>query len=589
MSNPLRLLSILLALGPAAAAQDAPPVFRLLPRDTIAAVGVAGAPAVKAAFEESTFGRLWAEKEVKDWLAPVTRLLDQAMEQMKGEVGFTVADLWDTMEGGVALALLAVEKVEGKSEPGFSVGLVADFGSKRERFESLVEKAIEKGRDAGDISRSEEEYRGVKVQVLNPSKPTEGSEEEPRFRFAFVGSLLACAVSNLREDRLEALIDRAQGKDEENALLRADRFRKSAAKVGAGQLLLYGDLERVWKVVRGSGDPDGDAKAEAVGVFALHSAAFSLGIGKEGTRAAAYLGGARSGLFSLAQMPTGEFRTPGLVPADVVSYSAYRLELKKVWEVLERIFAGVGEEGETGFRSGIQAFEKEIGFSIRDDLLASFGDEVALYSARRGPEEQDAFAEQDPESAMFSGFARATVLLTLRRPEKVEGYLEALLKRAGLGATLKTEEYQGRRIHSLMVAMVPLAYAVAGDLLVLGLAPERVQEVLRRVERPDTPSLQKSERFAQALAGLPKPRASVGFSNAEASVEEMERAFGMVGGMLGKVNVRMSEAGNAGPPIDFATLFKKVPFATVRRHWKRDSASTLVPDGDGVLWVSIGP
>ena len=583
----LPLLGALAAPGPA---QDAPPIFRLLPRETIAALGVEGAPAVKAAFEESIYGRLWAEKEVKTWLAPLVGLWDRGMEEMKGEVGFTVADLWDTMEGGVAVAILDLVKREGKEDPGLTIGLVADLGGKRDRFESLLEKAIEKAKEGGEISRAEEEYRGTKIQVLRPSEAPEEGEEEARMRFAFVGSAFVSCASNLKEDRLESLLDRAQGREEENSILRSERFRQAAAKAGRGSLFAYGDLERVWKVVRGSGDPEGEEKAKALGVFDLHTVAFSLGFGKEGTRAAGYLGGARSGLFSLAQMPTGEFRTASLAPADAASFSAYRIELKKIWDLIVRMASEFeGEEGEA--RREIEAKEKEFGFSIGEDLLASFGDEVALFAGRPDPEEADVFAAEDPESAMLSGITRATILFALRHAEKLEGYLETLLKRAGLGATLKTEEYQGRRIHSLMAFTVPLSYAVAGDTLVLGFAPERVQEVLRRIESPDTPSLKESERFLQALAPLPKPRASVSYANAEASLEEMEGAFKMLAGMISSLGIEVHELGEKGPapPFDVAALFEKFPAAALKRHWKRDSASTLVPDGDGILWVSLGP
>ncbi|HKB14702.1 MAG TPA: hypothetical protein VKF62_01480, partial [Planctomycetota bacterium] len=423
------------------------------------------------------------------------------------------------------------------------------------------------------------------IQVLRPAKPPEEKEEEARMRFAFVGSVFVACASNLEEDRLESLVDRAQGREEENSILRSERFRKAAAKTGRGSLLLYGDLERVWKVVRGSGDSEGEEKARALGVFDLHAVAVSLGFGKEGTRAAAYVGGARSGLFSLAQMPTGEFKTASLAPADAASFSAYRIELKKIWDLVLRLATEFeGEEGEA--RREIEAKEKEFGFSIGEDLLASLGDEIAFFSGRPGREEADVLAAEDPESTMLSGITRATILLALRQSEKLEGYLETLLKKAGLGATLKTEEYQGRRIHSCMAVMVPLSYAVAGDTLVLGFAPERVQEVLRRIEKPDTPSLKESDRFLQAVAALPKPRASVSYANAEASLEEMEGAFKMLAGVVSSLNLDVHAAGEKAPspPVDLAALFEKFPAAALKRHWKRDSASTLVPDGDGVLW-----
>ncbi|MGH7149913.1 MAG: hypothetical protein ACREIU_04415 [Planctomycetota bacterium] len=586
------LLPLLGALASPSAAQDAPPIFRLLPRETIAALGVEGAPAVKAAFEESVYGRLWSEKEVKTWLAPLVGFWEKGMEEMKGEVGFTVADLWDTMDGGVAVAILDLVQREGEGDPGLTIGVVADLGGKKDRFESFLEKAIEKAKEDGNLSRTEEEYRGTEVAVLRPAKPPEEKEEEAHMRFAFVGSVFVSCASNLKEDRLEALLDRAQGREEENSILRSERFRKAAAKAGRGSLLIYGDLERVWKVVRGSGDPEGEEKAQALGVFDLNAVAVSLGFGKEGTRAAAYVGGARSGLFSLAQMPTGDFKTAALAPADAASFSAYRIELKKIWDLILRMATEFeGEEGEA--RREIEAKEKEFGFSIGEDLLASFGDEIAFFAGRPDPDDPtaEAFSAEDPESAFMVGITRATILFALRQSEKLEGYLETLLKKVGLGATLKTEEYQGRRIHSFMALMVPLSYAVAGDTLVLGFAPERVQEVLRRIEKPDTPSLKESDRFLQALAPLPKPRASVSYANAEASLEEMEGAFKMLAGMLSRIQFDAHEGGGTGPSpsFDLAALFEKFPAAALKRHWKRDSASTLVPDGDGVLWVSLGP
>ncbi len=65
----------------------------------------------------------------------------------------------------------------------------------------------------------------------------------------------------------------------------------------------------------------------------------------------------------------------------------------------------------------------------------------------------------------------------------------------------------------------------------------------------------------------------------------------MLADMVSSLRFDVHTAGEKAPspPVDLAAFSDKFPAAALKRPWKRDSASTLVPDGDGILWVSLGP
>jgi hypothetical protein len=578
----LPLARALFLLGSAGArAQDSIPAFRSLPDDALAAVGTVGFEGMRAAWQASSWHSLWKDPEVQAWVGSLRAEAEKAMETAKEEAGVDVGELWGLLEGGAALALLDADR----SEDRFAVGIVAEAGSRRDRLEEIVEDLVERAVRETKSVRTEQDYGGVPVVKLLPPAESEGEEG---FRFAFAGSAFLAVLSNFEEERLEDMIDLAQGKGAAKSLATSDRIRGALAKTGPGLVTIFFDLGRfIEKVVATEMPPEARKGLAAVGIGPETRVTATFSLGKEGSRAGLYLAGAKTGLLSLAHMPTDGFRTLRLVPKGVAGASAFRLGPKRLYDQVVALLGEMLPEKKGEILGGIRSFEEQLGFSIGEDLLACFGDEVGTYSVAGDPEEEEWGEEA---VSPLGGLDQTGFLLALRRPDKIEGYLETILRAVGLRPTLKTEEYLGRKIHTFQFMMVPVSYAVAGDALALSSSAERVQEALRQVANPDLPSIEDDARFEKVRESLPRAAAAVSFSATEESIEQTL-------GMLGMFQQGFEAAVTPGPlggeeaALGFLMrLLSDVPEADVfKRHLERDSGSAIVPDGEGVLYLVVGP
>jgi hypothetical protein len=578
MAIPRALLVLPLAFSPLAAppAREAASLARLFPGETIGFFAGADRLALRSAWADSPWAAILAEPEVHAWLAPLAAQWREWMESMRGEVGFDVPDLLDAFEGGFALALTHVD-------PGaetFAVSLAVECGRRRDRFAQIVEGLLEKLGD--EASRSESTHAGVTIVRLDPGE--EEGDEDLHLRYALAGSTFLAVVSNVVDDGLEGTIDRALGGPLEGSLATNSRFRLGLEKTGDGLFVGFLDLGRLLLRI-GEAEPEVQRVLDAAGVEVETAVTGSHAFGAGGSRTAVYLDGARSGLLSLLQMPSGRFRLLEEVPRGVASVGAFHFDPKRGWETAVGFLeAALPEKERRKARVALQQFEAHIGRSIGEDLLGSLGDEVCVYTlpAQEGDEILD---EDAPFGASLD---RTVALATLRRPQAIEAHLEAVLRNVGLGATMRTDVISGRRVRSFVCFMMPCSFGAEGDVLAVSTNPERVAQALSLPSADGFASIEADPRFTRALASLPAGRATLSFSDTRIATRECVRMFSEVEDLLDQIS---------DPPEPHRVwlalvrrFFAEVPPAEVfERHLLRDSASALVPEGDGILHVSVGP
>jgi hypothetical protein len=201
------------------------------------------------------------------------------------------------------------------------------------------------------------------------------------------------------------------------------------------------------------------------------------------------------GLFAVAvpprQAPAPVFR---FLPDTATTFTAGTFDPDAIWPLVTAIVAAAGES--TGTTQ--EAFERQaadlLGVRLHEDLIAHLGDGwLRIEDLAAAPTEIDN-AELEK---LDTRFGDSCWVVTLRDGRAFADAVEKALRKRGLHAARKTEEYAGVKVHRLnLLGSYPIEYAITDQLLTFGVgAREGTQRNLRGV----------LDRAAAAAAGKAAP------------------------------------------------------------------------------------
>ncbi|MHC5037014.1 MAG: DUF2950 family protein [Planctomycetota bacterium] len=420
--------------------KDRLPLETLVPPETLAVLSFPDIGKAKEAWKTTALYKIWEDSEVQHavdtLLGNVEEYRKQMEEQFKGETGVELEKATEVFSGQFSLALIAFPDPEGGGAPIPKAAFALDFGERKEELDKLVAwmtknlKAQSRGMEEGEWDAD-----GVKVNLLaDPDFSLHYLVAGPTFLAATDKAVMEGMLKCARDANLPSLSN-------------SDDFKKTMAEVsveGKPTFLMYANVPGLIATLEKMTGQDEASQAQmkkvldATGIRGLKAVGVGVSIKDEGILDRVYLHapGARQGVLSVLTPGVTAMPTLPMVPADAVSYSAFRVDLASAWDRGFEVLKQVDEETWKQVTETITNFEKDAGVMIRADLLGSLGKEVSSWGAF-------------PEGGGLIPYSVTAV--ALKDPVAFEATLERLY--AATGMERREVEWMDRKIRYFVASM----------------------------------------------------------------------------------------------------------------------------------------
>ncbi len=515
--------------------------------------------------------KLFAEESLQDFLkqldVEITKAIDTAASQ-QGE-NATIAAKAIPLLLKMALThpgAIYVSSFKAADNLELEGALVVDAGADSEQAIEAIKKLIAMAPKDGPQVAIEE-----KIGDVTFSRPKEYMPNEPEFRIGYRGSQLIIAL----------------GKETPKVLLaKLAKPGKPAAwvtkvstdlAVDRPSMLSYVNVELVLKTLQPliTADPMAPKVLEALGATKLKHWSSVSGLDKTGMHSNSVFvtEGAPTGLFDLVPNKPLTIDAFKKIPATAVNATVARFDLAYLFD---KVLAGV-EQVDPNVRQMVEGqiaqIEPQLGFSIKDDLLAGLGDTWSVYVSASEP------------GAMF--IPGLVITASVRKQESVDKVLQvfvaaaqAALANAGPQAPFSLQEFTAKgekgyriQLNNLPIPVAP-TWVLTKDQLVIGLTPQLVTAHLGAAGKA---SMAENEHIKAAFKWAPKPTV-VSYSDPKPSVQTIYTLVGSFGPLL---TGQLAQQG-----INF-NLPPLPPFADIEQHLA-PSVSTIARMENGWRTESHG-
>ena len=394
--------------------------FRLeaiLPETTLIFAETPSAPAFRDAFKKTPLARLLEDEEVKAFASQSLSSALQALSAIWGdEKEFRWEKALERVSGQMAFAMPGLVKGE-KKEPDFVVS--ADCTGHGDEWKKIFAGVRKKYEEKSGKKAVEWKVGGTDVLSLAVAPGL-------NLHAAIVGETL---LFTSWKGTLESLL-RAITAGEPKPLARSASFLKAREKAGAKEVFLYADVAGFVKEAKEDLEEHDRKFLAALGLEGFTFAAGGLSIGDEGVTEHFFLGtsGEKKGLakFLSLQGPAAGFE---VAPQDALQFVSFSLELPELYDTILEILKSADEFQQQRTLDTVAEFEKEVGFSLKNDLFAAFGPRIWWYSAF------------PPDSLLPDGITG----FEIRDAARFDKCLQAVVKR--LGVELGELDFKGRKIN----------------------------------------------------------------------------------------------------------------------------------------------
>lgn len=410
----LALLLPLLAIG--AAPRAAFKLEALLPDTTILFAETPSAPEFRTAFKKTPLAKFFEDEEVKQFAQGVIASGLEVVGTLGGALDkdLTVEKILDGFGGQVALAMPALLHGE-KKEPDFV--LSADFTGHAD-FRNQILAAMRKKYEESSGGKKPEAWKSGAYEVQSFPQPN-----DLKLHVAVAGETLVIATW---KPTLEALLAGAPAKP----LAASANFLKGKEKTGAKEVFFYADIAAFVKEAKEDLEEPQRKFIAALGLdgFTFAAGGLSIGDGRVNERFFVGTTGEKKGLakfLSLKGAATG-FEA---APQDALQFVSFSIELSELYDTVFEIMKSADEFQQQRTLDQIAEFEKEVGFSIKNDLFPAFGPRIWWYSAL------------PPDGLIPDGVTG----FEIRDAARFDKCLNAVLKR--LPAQLGELDFNGKKIN----------------------------------------------------------------------------------------------------------------------------------------------
>ncbi len=535
------------------------PPEQLLPADTLAVFTVPDTAKATAIRTNDPSWQLWSDPALKPFRDKlVTKLEDEVVKPLERELGIKFADYSGLAQGQWTLAVIQ-NGWQGKAEPLPAWLVLIDAKDKKGelglRLAELRKKLVDSGKKPKTEKIRDSEFTTLSLttndlpemfrKVLGAGgdgdddesaeektdKKSEKSETPAEAKSLGItfGQFDSLLIVGDNPKVIEKVLIRQSGGPvaplQEVPTFQKDyqaRFRDS---------LVYGwvNLKPLIDVLAAlAKEQDSHASAanspvamppwskvlSASGLAGLRSFSFNAKSQPEGELGEINLGvpaDERAGFFKILSLESKEAGPAPFVPANVMSFQRYRLDLPKSWAALEKmvteVFPQAGNVLDLMFQSAGK--DKDPNYNLKTELLGNLGDDLISYDL---PPRGTTFKDLNSAPGLF--------LLGSPNPDKLVAAIKAAtaLFPPPL-SSVKEREFQGRKIYSMNLGPMPnpgggdagaketertFSFAASGGYIAMSTDDATLETYLRSAENPgkplrDTPGLADA---AQRVGGL---------------------------------------------------------------------------------------
>lgn len=504
------------------------PAERLVPADTIALATVPDWSKAMAAYDKNPAVKLWNDPAMRPFREKfMLNFGKEFVEPLEKELGVKFSDYKGLIEGQFTIAFSELPMGGEISKGSFII--LADSGSKSASMKTNVASMVSKWRSSGKKVRPST-IRGVEFHTLvmkpdeldktlekifpdDEKKPKEPAiEEKPEDFELTVGQTGSLLVIGTNEKAIEGVLLRQSGGSAPVLATTpgftaqyGNLFRDSLTygwvniKPIVQAMIKQGEAE---KKAQPMGAPGVTTVLNALGIAQLETLSFGIRERGNGVHSEIFVSIPEAGRKGLVKMLAIENKPSGpepFVPADIVKFNRWRLDLQKGFNTLEAMFTELSPATAGIFKLMLDntGKDKDPNFDFRQNFVASLGDDIINY-------------ERNPATPTFENVENRPTLTLLGSPraEQLAGSFKLLVGSLPLpGAKITDREFLGRKITSLSIgqpgapAGKTLSFAASGNYVAIGTDAPLLEEFLRSNEQRPKP-----------LSGVP------GFSDAVARV-----------------------------------------------------------------------
>lgn len=457
------------------------PAEKLLPDDTLVFISAPDCAKLRTTFASSAQGQFWADPLMKPFKDNFLKKFNSdVVAPLEKELGVKFADYQELAQGEIALALTQ-NGWEGKDDDSLGFVLLLDSKDKKDKLKTTLADLKKKWIDANkelkttkirDIEFTTlittDEEIGKTFEKIFPSKEDELPTDEkktPKKIEITVGQSESLLIVGNTTKPIEKILARQAGglvpALADHPIYQANR----AALLNGADAFAWVNLKPILDLmIKGSANaestnplaPKPDKLIGALGLGGLKSAVLSYRNSNEGGMIHFFVGipeGERRGIVKLLAAEAKDSAPPSFVPADVVKYSRWRLDLQKTWNGLESMLSEVMPAATGAFKMVFDyaGKDQDPNFDLRKELIGNFGDDVVTFE--RAPK-GNTLAELSSPPSLF--------LLSSPNPEKLAIAFKIGVSSLGgqQGPEFKEREFLGRKIYS---AGAPGGLALAGS------------------------------------------------------------------------------------------------------------------------------
>jgi hypothetical protein len=604
------LILPLLCAGSLWAAVPAPE--KLLPPDTLFVLTIPDYAKASASWKQWPASQLWDDPAVKPFREKLSsKMKSDFVEPLEKEFGIKFADY-----AGLAQGQLTVAVVPDGDKPTFlclvdsrdkSAALKSNLATLKSKWvDSGKQVRVEKIRDvefttllfkSADLKKALAKVFGEsdENEGLETPKPESGGKPIELLVGQSDSLLIVSTAAKSIEKVLagqsgsgsSALADQANFSSGGSALSR-DALAYSWVNTKA----IFDGILKSSKGGDGGGGLRPDKLLPAVGLTGLQSVAANVREGAGGSMVNVQLNvpeGGRRGLFKMLSFEAKDANPPPFVPADVVQFNRWRLDLSKAFNTLESTLTEVMPQAAGYMKLIIDAVdtatrEKDPSFDLRKNLIANLGDDVIGYEK---PPRKNTLADLGSPPSLF--------LIGSSRPEQVASALRAL-SAVMPQPKVKEREFLGRKVYAVNLPASPgptggkpvekaLHFTASGGYVALSMDVATLEEFMRSSDSTakalrDNPGLgAAAEKVGGMSSGL------FGYKNQaeemRSVVETLRKESGTLANLFGNNPVAgrlgVDAPGKFKDWVDFSLL---PPFDQISKYFYLNVWSgNLTPDG----------